>query len=408
MTNATLIRALSAATAGAVLATTLSAQAAITVRPASGARPNATTTIYYTYGGTLAATQWRTWFSADVTGCYAATGTGAAQNAFTTGALKQTLSGTGDCSYNASTGYPRDDFSAGDAPLTTAQVQTYNNNFLATKGPAIVLPVAGAALSEAFNSASLPANLEINVTDLCNIWKGTTTNWTAVTNQATGKPVTTSSLPIKLITRLDGSGSTFIHTAHLNGVCSGGYNYVGTAFPTTEGNQSVANGGIIPETGSGGVATEVANQAGAIGYVAPNSLIAGEASAGLLNRSGQYETPTSTAITAAFTSARDTTPPPGYPASGGSQVDLYLTNPAASGSYSEVGFTYTFLNTCYPVPTTTQPSAAFIMNLFDNEVYKTGTITQTGLVPIGATANETAQIALIKPGSLYNARQGCH
>ncbi len=375
------------------------------VRP-FGVRPFASSSTFYTFGGTLAATQWRTWFKSS-TGCYAASGTGAAQSAFLGGGLAPTTETvtspqTADCvtPNNGSIKYPEVDFSAGDAPLSTAQNNTYKSSTTYNKrGPARVTPVAGAALSEAFNTSGLPTNLTISNAQLCGIWKGTIKNWTGVTNQATGKPASTTSLPLSLVYRSDGSGSTFIHTAHLNVICSGGYGPVGTAFPTGAAGSAT----LIPAVGSGGVAAAIAANKGAIGYVAPNSLVSGETSAAIENKSGQYYTPTATAITTAFTSPTDSTAPSGYPAPiAGQQVDLYLTNPSKAGSYGEVGFTYAFVYTCYP--TTFGVPASKLTSFFDGVVFKSSSVSQVGLTNLSSViaGDGKSVISGVQSGSTYN------
>ncbi len=377
------------------------------------ARPFASSNLLYVFGGTLAATQWRTWLKVAPVGCYAASGTGEAQSAFLGGGLGPTTETitppqTADCpaGRSGSITYPEVDFSAGDAPLSIAQNNTYHSSSVyAKRGYARVAPVAGASLSEAYHTSGLPAALAISNTQLCGIWKGTITNWDAVTNQATGKPASAGSLPITLVYRSDGSGSTFIHTAHLNAICAGGYGPVGTTFPVADTGAAKK----IGEVGSGGVANEVAALSGAIGYVAPNSLVSGETSAEIENKSGQYFSPTASpgSIATAFTSPTDSTPPSGYPHPiFGQQVDLYLTNPSVSGSYAEVGFTYAFIYTCYP--TTFGAPAANVRAKFDNTVYASNSVTQTGLVNLGSTIKSDALNVIkgIQSGSTFNPTTG--
>ncbi len=403
-----LATAAGAAAAGPHIFSTSRVQPAFGARP-FGVRPFASSSKFYVFGGTLASAQWRTWLGPSAArGCYAASGTGEAQAAFLTGGLGNTSETitppqTADCVPNSKTmpftaTYPEVDFSAGDAPLSTAQNNSYSSSSVFKKrGPARVAPVAGASLSEAFNTNGLPTNLTISNAQLCGIWKGSITNWTAVTNQATGKPASTSSLPISLVYRSDGSGSTFIHTAHLNAICSGGYLPVGTAFPTG----AAGHAKLIPAVGSGGVATAIAANKGAIGYVGPNNLIAGETSAAIENKSGQYFTPTAAALAASYSSPTDTNAPPAYPNPiPGQQVDLYLTNPSKSGSYGETGFTYAFVYTCYP--TSFGETAANVMNFFDGTVYAPSSVTQKGLVNLGSTSAEKTVIGGIHPGSTYN------
>ncbi len=368
------------------------------------ARPLTSSLEFFTFGGSLAESQWREWLQhSGQFGCYAAAGTGEAQDAFLSGGLGNTTETvtppeTADCvsPNNGNVTYPEVDFAAGDAPLSRAQLNTYDAK---RRGPARVVPVAGAALAEAYNASGLPANLTISNTQLCEIWKGTITNWSGVTNQATGAPASLSSLPISLVYGSDGSGSTFIHTAHLNAICSGGYLPVGTSFPFAAAGPAR----LIPAVGDDGIARAIAANKGSIGYVAPNSLRPGELSAAIENKSGQYFTPTPAALAAAFSSPTDTTPPPAYPApSPGQQVDLYLTNPSKSGSYGETGFAYAFMYTCYPA--SFGVTAKNVMAKFFNTVYAPNSVTQKGLVNLGSTSAEKGVISFIHPGSTYNPK----
>ncbi len=376
------------------------------------ARPLTSSLEFFAFGGSLAESQWRVWLErSGQFGCYAASGTGGAQDAFLSGGLGNTTETvtapqTADCvSPNAgNVTYPEVDFSTGDAPLSVAQNNAYRGSAVYGKrGRARVAPVAGAALAEAFNASGLPANLTISNAQLCGIWQGTIANWSGVTNQATGAPASLSSLPISLVYGSDSSGSTFIHTAHLNAICAGGYGPVGTSFPIAKAGPAT----LIPAVGDDGIARAIAANKGSIGYVAPNSLRPGELSAAIQNKNGQYYTPTTAAITAAFTSPTDTTPPSGYPTPiFGQQINFYVTNPSASGSYAEVGYAYAFLYTCYPA--SFGVSAKNVMAKFDNTVYAAGSVTQTGLVNLGSTAKTDALSVIrgIQPGSTYNPTTG--
>ncbi len=374
------------------------------------ARPLTSSLEFFAFGGSLAESQWRVWLErSGQLGCYAASGTGAAQDAFLSGGLGNTTETvtapqTADCvsPNNGNVTYPEVDFSTGDAPLSTAQSNAYYGSAVfRERGFARVVPVAGAALAEAFNASGLPANLTISNVQLCGIWKGTITNWSGVTNQATGAPASLSSLPISLVYGSDGSGPTFIHTAHLNAICSGGYLPVGTSFPIAAAGPVT----LIPAVGDDGIARAIAANKGSIGYVAPNSLRPGELSAAIENKSVQYYTPTTAAITAAFRSPTDTTPPPGYPSDyptgfARSENERYLTNPSASGSYAEVGFAYAFLYTCYPA--SFGVSAKNVMAKFVNTVYASNSVTQTGLVNLGSNNYSLRVIKGIQSGSSFN------
>jgi ABC-type phosphate transport system substrate-binding protein len=88
-------------------------------------------------------------------------------------------------------------------------------------------------------------------------------------------PTSASSLPITLVHRNDGSGSTFIFTSYLDKHCKG-YGTAGYGTPTNDPGvfPSTTPGGtsFVTNKGSGGMITSVNATVGAVGYVTPDQV----------------------------------------------------------------------------------------------------------------------------------------
>lgn len=152
-------------------------------------------------------------------------------------------------------------FAISDSPVVQAELTTYNANAKAHAGPAIqfplfVLPVAvaysttygtdgsGNALSfntqftATVNGSTIKA-IRMTAEVYCGIFNGAITNWndaklTALNKRTSlGDPkdtlFTKLGAPIRLVGRMDGSGTTNVFTRHLSTVCSNSKLYSGSA-----------------------------------------------------------------------------------------------------------------------------------------------------------------------------------
>ena len=171
--------------------------------------------------------------------------------------------------------YPEWDYSASDAPLSSAQISQYASSDQAQRGNPIELPITSDGVAVPYNPSGLtvPTNgLQLSVNTLCGIFGGGITNWndSHITADNNGVQVS-SNLPILVVYRSDGSGTTFLTQNHLNTACAS------TSFPWPGGAATTTwtgptGPGFQGENGSQGVAGEVAATAGAIGYVSPSFL----------------------------------------------------------------------------------------------------------------------------------------
>jgi ABC-type phosphate transport system substrate-binding protein len=153
-----------------------------------------------------------------------------------------------------------------DAPIAASDLATYNttNNAVTFAGPAVqfplfVLPVAIAydqqygtnkngkgmvfntQYSAAYSNGSTISSMRLNAAAYCGIFNGSITNWNDPALTALNKKVplfdptndtlarwTTDGAPIRLVGRLDNSGTTDVFTRHLAAVCSNPAIYSGT------------------------------------------------------------------------------------------------------------------------------------------------------------------------------------
>lgn len=164
--------------------------------------------------------------------------------------------------FGTTTRWPHVQFAFSDAPVGTSDLTSYNSHAAASAGKAIsfpvfVLPVAIAfptTYGTAANGASMVFNTQgrgiggtttLNLTKAvyCGIFNGTITNWNDSAIQAlngtkklslrdltndTATRWAADGAPIRLVGRLDGSGTTNVFTRHLAAVCNTSYGFTGT------------------------------------------------------------------------------------------------------------------------------------------------------------------------------------
>jgi len=180
------------------------------------------------------------------------------------------------------------DFGDSDAPLNDDQTAKVG-------GAAAVLhvPMASGAVVVTYNVPGVTAALNLTGKDLADIYLGKVTNWNSAEIKATNKGVNLPDLPIVVIHRSDGSGTTFIFTDYLTKVNTDWSSKVGKA---TAPNWPAGLGG----KGNEGVAGLVKQTPGAIGYIeliyaTQNKM----PSANIQNKSGKFIAPTLAATTLA-------------------------------------------------------------------------------------------------------------
>ena len=201
------------------------------------------------------------------------------------------------------------DFGDSDAPLNADQTAKLS-------APVLHIPMTSGAVVITYNIPGVSAALNLNGKDLADIYLGKITTWNSPEIKATNKNVNLPNLPIVVIHRSDGSGTSFIFTDYLTKVNPDWAKKVGKASAV---NWPAGLGG----KGSEGVAGLVKNTPGAIGYVElayakQNNM----AFANIQNKSGKFITPSPESTTLASNvaipadtkvSITDTDNPKGYP-----------------------------------------------------------------------------------------------
>lgn len=201
------------------------------------------------------------------------------------------------------------DFGDSDAPLNADQTAKMS-------APVLHIPMTSGAVVVTYNIPGVSAALNLTGKDLADIYLGKISTWNAAEIKATNKGVNLPDLPIVVIHRSDGSGTSFIFTDYLTKVNADWAKKVGKASAV---NWPAGLGG----KGSEGVAGLVKQTPGAIGYV---ELAYAKQNhmpfANIQNKSGKFITPTIEATTLASNvtipedskvSITNTDNPKGYP-----------------------------------------------------------------------------------------------
>ncbi|NVZ23782.1 substrate-binding domain-containing protein [Pseudomonas costantinii] len=235
------------------------------------------------------------------------------------------------------------DYAGSDSIVSAAELAAYNaatntTNGRASFGPLIQIPSAATSVTVPYHIDG-QTSLQLTSAQLADIFAGKITNWQQVAGP---------DLQIKVVYRLDTSGTTEIFTNHLKTVKPASVPAVSNSFATAVGFNPATNAptgsSYIGATGSQGVATAVAdsNNNGAIGYVSPDFSQFDQASAvAAINGS----LPTKDNVQLALTEATLPTVDPAKSAS--NPIDWVPTFPNPSQGYPIVGYTNLIFSQCY-------------------------------------------------------------
>lgn len=215
-------------------------------------------------------------------------------------------------------------FGASDAPLSDAQMRDVRARFKTT---ALNIPVTLGAVVVTYNLPGVREALNLTGEVLAEVFFGRIKTWNDPRIQELNPKVKLPPLPITVVHRSDGSGTTYIFVDYLSKVAPEWAEKVGRGtsveWPTGIGAK-----------GNEGVAGAVRQSPGGIGYVELTYAVQNNLPyAAILNRaSGKFILPTPNSIREASNvplpgdarvSITDTKSPNGYPISGFSYVLLY-------------------------------------------------------------------------------------
>jgi phosphate transport system substrate-binding protein len=209
------------------------------------------------------------------------------------------------------------DFGATDAPMTDAQLAQ------SSSGSILHIPVTIGAVAISYNLSGV-TQLKLTGPVLAAIYEGKITSWDDPQIKAVNSGVTLPHKNITVVHRSDGSGTTSIFTHYLAAVSSDWSSKVGAGttvnWPTGVGAK-----------GSAGVAGQVKNTDGAIGYVELSYVLANNIPyATLQNAAGQFVAPS---LDSAKADAQSFTNIP-------ADLRFYIVNGSGSNAYPITGFSW--------------------------------------------------------------------
>ncbi|BAY32081.1 phosphate ABC transporter periplasmic phosphate-binding protein [Nostoc carneum NIES-2107] len=171
------------------------------------------------------------------------------------------------------------DFAASDVGITHEQAAQ-------VKREVVALPMTASSIVLAYNIPNLPTQMKLSRSVYTDIFLGKITNWNdpkiAIANPGVNLP----NLPIQVIHRTDGSGTTSVLTQHLSDISPEWKNKVGAG-------KSIQWPVGIAARGNEGVTAQIQQTPGAFGYVEYVYAIQNKLSVATLeNKSGNYIQPT--------------------------------------------------------------------------------------------------------------------
>ena len=178
------------------------------------------------------------------------------------------------------------DFGASDAPLSDQQ-------FAAMGRPVVLIPTVAGSIAMTYNLPGVKTGVRLTAENIVGIYMGRITKWSdaAITANNAGTPL--PDMPVTVVHRSDGSGTTFHFTSFLLEVSREWSDKVGrgTAVEWPAG---------IGGKGNEGVAGVVKESPGAIGYVELAYVVQNRlAYAVVRNRAGRWVAPSLASTTAA-------------------------------------------------------------------------------------------------------------
>jgi phosphate transport system substrate-binding protein len=256
------------------------------------------------------------------------------------------------------------DFGATDKPLKPDDLAT--NNFI--QFPTVVGGVVPVVNLPGIKSGQI----KLTGPQLADIYRGVIKKWNDPLLAKTNPGVPLPNLPISVVHRSDGSGTTFIFTTYLASKAAHWASDVGA-------NDSVAWPVGLGGKGNEGVAAFVKQTPGSIGYVefayaATNNLTYTQ----MQNKQGQFVSPTAQAFAAAAAGAKWQSAPGFY---------LLLIDQPGAGSWPISGATFILLHK-------DQKNGKEVLKFFD-WAYKNGDAAASALayVPLPATVKDQVRKA---------------
>ena len=213
-------------------------------------------------------------------------------------------------------------FGASDGPMNEQQLK-------AAPGPILHLPTVLGADVPVYNLPGVSARLQFSGPLLADIFLGAVSRWNDPALQALNPDVALPDMPLSVVHRSDGSGTTYIFTDYLSKVSPAWSSRVGVG---TSVSWPVGVGG----KGNEGVAGLVTQTPGALGYVELVYALQTQMAFGAVqNSAGTFVVASAASVTAAAASAADRIP---------DDFRVSITNPPGADAYPIASFTWMLLN----------------------------------------------------------------
>jgi phosphate transport system substrate-binding protein len=216
------------------------------------------------------------------------------------------------------------DFGASDVPLQPAEMKAA----MAAGGNVVQIPVTLGGVAIAYNAPNVPNGIKLTPDVLAAIMLGNITNWNDPQIARLNPGISFPNLPIIVVHRADGSGTTYIFTDYLSKISSDWKTKVGNAKVVSWPAPSA-----VGAKGNEGVAGQISNTPGAIGYIELAYALENKITyAQIRNSSGQYVSPTLQTVRNAAAQKPNVNP-----------QDFSIVNMPGADSYPICGYSWVML-----------------------------------------------------------------
>jgi phosphate transport system substrate-binding protein len=216
------------------------------------------------------------------------------------------------------------DFGASDVPLSAAEMKAAQ----AANGDVVQVPVALGGVVVAYNVPGSSGHLKLDQATLASIFLGKTTNWNDPAIAKLNPGANLPNLSIVVVHRADGSGTTFIFTDYLSKISAQWKTQVGTSKVV---NWPAASS--VGSKGNEGVAGQVRNTPGAVGYLELAYALDNDISyAALRNSAGQFVVPSVDTVRAAASQKPNVSP-----------SDYSIVDQGGASAYPIAGYSWVML-----------------------------------------------------------------
>ena len=227
-------------------------------------------------------------------------------------------------------------FTAETVNFGASDVAMEDEEIAAIEKGVLLLPMTAGAIVMAYNLPGVDSGLNLTRDAYVDILLGTITNWNDPAIADANPDATLPDLPITVVHRSDGSGTTGVFTKHLSAISEDWASAVGAdksvEWPTT--------GTFVGGKGNEGVTAQIQQTEGAIGYVeygyATNN---GLAVAALENSSGNFIEPSGESASATLDAVE-------LP----ENLRAFITDPEGAESYPVVTYTWMMVYETYDDP----------------------------------------------------------